>query len=210
MIFVLMGPPGAGKGTQCDLIVAKRKLAKLSTGDYLRKQIADGTALGNFAKDIMNRGELVPDDLLLKLIKSGLSDLGNTNIILDGYPRTLRQASDLMELVGKDLAAVVHIDVGEKTLVERLSGRETCGQCGASYHKASRPAKKAGICDKCGGTLVRRPDDVEEKIKVRLRIYREETEPVIDFFAKRGLYVKVDGNADFDIVSDRVMRAFDA
>ncbi len=201
MIFVLMGPPGAGKGTQCDLLVEKQKYAKLATGDVLRKNIDQGTELGKYAKDIMANGLLLPDDVLLKLVKSGLKELASAKgIILDGYPRTTPQAQDLIDLVGKELKAVIHIDVPVDVLIARIAGRRVCGNCGASYHIAKRPPKKDGFCDKCLNKLVSRPDDEMEKIKVRVGVYKEQTEPVISFFKNLGLYHKIEGSGETDVV----------
>lgn len=210
MIFVLMGPPGAGKGTQCEMITARDEYSKLATGDLLRKNIKDGTKLGLYAKDIMAKGLLLPDDVLLDLVKDGLSNRGTEHFVLDGYPRTVKQGQDLIELVGSELKAVVHIDVPEEELISRISGRRVCSDCGTNYHLTHLPPTKDGICDKCDSKLLTRPDDSIEKIKVRLAVYHEQTEPLETFFSEKGLYHKVNGIGESDEVLKEILSLLQA
>ena len=195
MIVIITGAPGAGKGTQADLIAEKLHFKKISTGDALRRQIKIGSDIGKKAQSLMAEGKLVPDDVLLGILKSELDAAGKTPVLLDGYPRNVGQAEALMELVGSsEVKGAIHLDVDYALLTDRITGRRTCSQCGASFHLTNNPPKKAGICDRCGGELIQRPDDDAEKVKTRLAIYDKETKPVLDFYRNLGLYHRVDGN----------------
>jgi adenylate kinase len=201
LIVILTGAPGAGKGTQADLLAQREGFKKISTGDALRKHIKEGTEIGNKAKSIMAEGKLVPDDVLLGILQSELEAASGFPILLDGYPRNVAQARALQELVGKDgIRGAVHLEVDPNALVQRISGRRTCGGCGASYHVTANPPKAEKICDRCGSELVQRPDDTEEKVKVRLGVYESETRPVLEFYKNLGLYHRVDGNGNTESV----------
>lgn len=195
MIVVLTGAPGAGKGTQADLISEKLGFKKISTGDALRRQIQIGSDIGKKAQGFMSEGRLVPDEVLLGILKSELDAAGNQPVLLDGYPRNLAQAKALQEIVGPgSIKAAIHLDVDYKALTGRITGRRTCPNCGASYHILNSKPKVDGVCDKCGGKLVQRPDDEEQKVTTRLQIYENDTRPILDFYRDLGLYHRVDGN----------------
>ncbi len=183
MIIVLMGAPGAGKGTQADLLIESGKYRKISTGDVLRKHIKMGTQIGKNAESIIAQGKLVPDDVLLEILRQELGSNEKEVIILDGYPRNVAQAKTLQSLsqVHRVKGAVV-LDVEREELIARISGRRVCQACGATFHVSANPPKTQGKCDKCGGMLIQRPDDVPEKVRVRLDVFDKETKPVIDFY----------------------------
>ena len=193
MITLLIGPPGAGKGTQADLLVEKCGFRKLSTGDILRKHIRDKTEIGLVAAKIVASGMLVSDEILLELLKQELGQCRSDKVLLDGYPRNLSQAATLDSIEFATVDRVIHIDVNREELIARLSGRRTCLGCGASYHLTSNRPKQDGTCDKCGGELVQRPDDVEDKVVYRLEVYDSMTLPVLEYYRSRGLYHRVDG-----------------
>jgi adenylate kinase len=188
MNVILFGPPGAGKGTQGDLLAASAGLRKISTGDLLREAVRDGTELGKKAKTFMDAGELVPDAVILGLVRETLSVNGATaprGFILDGFPRTLPQAQALDEMlhtIGQPIQGVLMLDVADDVIVKRLSGRMSCPQCGAVYNEFYDPPKHSGICDKCGTALVQRKDDNAETVKRRLDVYRQQTAPVLDYY----------------------------
>lgn len=195
MIIILTGAPGAGKGTQADLIAQRQGFRKISTGDALRRHIKDGTPIGKKAQSIMAEGKLVPDDVLLGILQSELEAAGSQNVLLDGYPRNVAQAKSLQEIVGdRGLAAVIHLEVDKALLIDRMSGRRTCLNCGASFHLLTSPPQQAGICDRCGSEVVQRPDDHEDKVRVRLDVYERETSPILDFYKHLNLYHRIDGS----------------
>lgn len=201
MIVLLMGAPGAGKGTQADKLVDFGGYVKISTGDALRRQIKDGSKLGQLAAQYMTEGRLVPDELLSDILVDELERAEGKKILLDGYPRTLAQAKLLDSLpVAAQLSAAVHIEVDPAILMSRLTGRRVCSACGASFHVDFAVPKVAGICDKCGGALTQRPDDTEEKVAVRLEVYQSTTKPVLDYYKDKGLIKKVDGTQSADKV----------
>ena len=184
MNLVLLGPPGAGKGTQANLLETSRSLVKLSTGDMLRAAVAAGTELGRKAGDIMERGQLVPDDLVIGLIAERIdAKTKGDGFILDGFPRTIAQAEALDRLFaerGKKLDRVIVMEVDDEALVERIAGRFACANCGEGYHDLYKLPKVEGVCDRCGGTqFVRRKDDNEEVVRARLKAYHAQTEPLI-------------------------------
>lgn len=195
MIIVLMGAPGAGKGTQADMLVERSGYRKISTGDALRKHVKLGTPVGKQAGEIMARGELVPDQILLQVLKEEIGSNPKEVIILDGYPRNLSQAETLKSVVETTHPVVgcMHLDVSRQDIVTRLSGRRVCSGCGASFHVSANPPKKEGVCDKCSASLYQRPDDDPKSISVRLDVYDKATEPVLDYYRKRGLYRKING-----------------
>lgn len=209
MNLVLLGPPGAGKGTQAKLLEDSRSLVKLSTGDMLRAAVAAGTELGRKAGDIMERGELVPDDLVIKLIAERIDDgRSGEGYILDGFPRTIAQAEALDRLFkerGKQLDRVVVMQVDDDALVERIGGRFACAYCGEGYHDLYKLPKVAGVCDRCGSAgFVRRKDDNEEVVRARLKAYHAQTEPLIDYYRRQGKVSAVDGMADIPTVAKEI------
>jgi adenylate kinase len=214
MILVLLGPPGAGKGTQANQLETERLLVKLSTGDMLRAAVAAGTELGRKAGDIMERGKLVPDDIVIGLIAERLDAGGKGNgFILDGFPRTIAQAEALDRLVterGKTLDTVIEMQVDDDALVKRITGRFTCADCGEGYHDAFKTQKVPGVCDRCGSTqFVRRRDDNEEVVRSRLEAYHAQTAPLIDYYRSQGKLKSVDGMAEIGAVHRAIARALD-
>ena len=189
--IVLLGAPGAGKGTQAKLIIEKYHIPHISTGDMFRDAIKNQTELGVLASKYISKGDLVPDEVTIGLVKERLSQPDCANgYLLDGFPRTLTQAEALKELsheIKRDLNLVINIVVDEGILVERIAGRRVCKKCGSSYHVISMKPKVDGICDRCGNELVQRPDDNEEALKVRLHHYHEDTQPLINYYEKEGL-----------------------
>ena len=211
MNLILLGPPGAGKGTQAKKLTDERGLVQLSTGDMLRAEVASGSALGQEAKKIMDAGQLVSDAIVIGMI-DGRTDKPDTakGVIFDGFPRTVAQAEALDAMLakkGKKIDAVVELKVDDAALVERISGRFTCAKCGTGYHdKFARP-KKDGICDKCGSTeFTRRADDNAETVKARLVAYRQQTAPILPYYQAKGLLHSVDGMADMSEVARQIDR----
>lgn len=213
MRLILLGPPGAGKGTQAQRLVDKYSIPQLSTGDMLRAAVAAGTETGKRAKDIMDAGGLVSDDIVNAIISDRIEQDDCVNgFILDGYPRTLQQADATEALLsgkGMKLDAVVELAVDDSVLVERISGRYTCSNCGAGYHDTNLKPEKEGVCDKCGGTeFKRRPDDRAETVVDRLQTYYKETAPLIGYYYAKGLLRSVDGMADIDDVTKQIDALF--
>jgi adenylate kinase len=214
MNLVLLGPPGAGKGTQANLLETSRSLVKLSTGDMLRAAVAAGTELGRKAGDIMERGQLVPDNLVVGLIAERIdAKTKGDGFILDGFPRTIAQAEALDRLFaerGKKLDRVIVMEVDDEALVERIAGRFACANCGEGYHDLYKLPKVEGVCDRCGATqFVRRKDDNEEVVRARLKAYHAQTEPLIDYYSKQGKVRTVDGMADIETVAGEIGEALD-
>jgi adenylate kinase len=205
MNIILLGPPGAGKGTQAQRLQQERGMVQLSTGDMLRAAVASGSELGQKAKGIMERGELVPDALMVGLIEDriGQPDCAK-GFILDGFPRTEAQAKALDQMLtrgGRKLDRVIEMDVDEKALTERIVGRFTCAKCGAGYHEKFKRPKVDGTCDVCGGKeFTRRKDDTAETMKTRMAAYRAQTAPLLPYYEARGVLEKVDGMAPMDAV----------
>jgi adenylate kinase len=199
--IILLGPPGAGKGTQAGFLMAERGMVQLSTGDMLRAAVKAGTPLGRQAKAVMDRGELVSDAIVSGLIDEALAALRpETGVIFDGYPRTAAQAEALDALLarrGRALDHVIVLEVDEHALVDRITGRYSCAGCGAGYHDRHRPTKVPGVCDSCGSTKFRRrPDDNAETVRTRMEEYRAKTAPILPLYAARALVRPVDGMAD--------------
>jgi adenylate kinase len=213
MILVLLGPPGAGKGTQANLLSNAHGLIQLSTGDMLRAAVAAETDLGRKAGAIMARGELVPDDLVIGLIAERLDqgDDESEGYIFDGFPRTIAQAEALDRLLaerGKTLDRVIEIEVDDDALVKRIAGRFACAKCGEGYHDLYKQPKVPGVCDRCGGTdFVRRKDDNEEVVRARLEAYHAQTAPLIGYYKKQGKLRAVDGMADIGTVAEEIDQA---
>lgn len=208
--IILLGPPGAGKGTQARLLAQRHEVSQLSPGDILREAVKDGTPLGKKAKEYMDEGKLVPDELVIDLIEDRMRKPDAAKgFILDGFPRNIAQAEALNRILDRletKLDGVVCVEVPDDEIVTRLSGRLTC-ECGAMYHEANSPQEKAGICDECGKELVKRSDDNEEAIRMRLDVYRKNTQPLKDYYGKAGMLKEVDGTGDIEDIQSRVAQA---
>jgi adenylate kinase len=205
MILVFLGPPGAGKGTQAKLLSQRMEFLHLSTGDLLREAVKNQTPLGKRAKEYMDRGELVPDELIVQLIEETMPKGGN--VILDGFPRTVNQALALEEMLkgkGEKISKVLFFDVPDEVIIDRLSGRRVCSKCGAVYHVKYNPPKVEGMCDLCGGSLVQRDDDKEEVVKKRLEVYRKQTQPLIEFYQDRGIIYRLDAEKGVEELFEEV------
>lgn len=211
--IILLGPPGAGKGTQAKRLEETRGMVQLSTGDMLKEAIAKGTDLGKRVEGIMARGELVTDEIVIGLIEAKMKDGAKGGFIFDGFPRTLRQADALGELMtrtGSTLDHVIEMQVDDAALVARITGRFACGNCGAVYHDTTHPTKVAGTCDVCGSTnLKRRADDNEETLKTRLMEYYKKTSPLIGYYYAKGQLSAVDGLAEVEAVASAVAKVLD-
>ncbi|MCR5303699.1 MAG: adenylate kinase [Lachnospiraceae bacterium] len=208
MVIIMLGAPGAGKGTQAERICAGYSLPHISTGDIFRANIKGGTELGKEAKSYMDRGELVPDELTVRILKDRVSqDDCASGYVLDGFPRTIPQAEALEAMLKEQGVSADHaidVEVPDENIVRRMGGRRSCQNCGAIYHvEYAKPAKE-GICDKCGGTLVIRDDDKDETVRNRLKVYHEQTQPLIDFYKGRGILKEVDGTQDPDKVFEDI------
>lgn len=209
--LILLGAPGAGKGTQAQRLAVRFGIPQISTGDMLRAARREGTPLGKKAEEYMNQGALVPDDVVIGLVEErlGKSD-AKAGFILDGFPRTIAQAQALdgvLAKLGRAKLRVVDVQVPEATLVERLGGRLSCPKDGASYHVQFTPPRKSGVCDTCGTGLITRADDKPEAISQRLREYHDKTAPLADYYRKSGVLKSIDGVGELDIVLDRIVRA---
>lgn len=204
MYILLMGPPGAGKGTQAERLIDTYQIPHISTGDMFRAAVSAGTELGKEAKRYMDAGALVPDAVTIGIVREGLSKPECAKgFILDGFPRTTEQAvalDGILADLGIKLTGVVNITVPDAELVSRVTGRRICKACGATFHVAFNPTKVEDICDKCGGNLYQRADDTEATVKNRLQAYHDQTEPLIDYYKKQGVYVEIDGMQAIDKV----------
>lgn len=213
LYILLLGAPGAGKGTQAAFLTEKLGIPHVASGDLFRAAIANQTELGKLAKSYMDRGELVPDDVTIAMVMERLSQPDCAGgALLDGFPRTIEQAKALEKALaerGSRLALVLYIRASEATLLERLGGRWTCRQCGAVYHERFNPPKQPGVCDACGGELYQRPDDQPETQRRRIRVYLEQTTPLIAYFKERGLLVEIDGEQDVESVRQAVEEALE-
>lgn len=213
MRVVFLGPPGVGKGTQADAIAQKYEIPKLSTGDLLRESVAKGTSLGKEAKGYMNRGELVPDAVVIGLVEEKLgSPECHKGFLLDGFPRTVTQADQLSTYLtsrGEALDHVVYFSLSKSEIVRRISGRRSCPDCKAVYHLESVPPKLEGICDACGKSLIQRNDDKPETIESRLAVYQEQTAPLIEYYSARNILVELDGAGLVAAVQDRLVALLD-
>lgn len=208
---VLLGPPGAGKGTQAVRLVEKYEIPHISTGDIFRKNIKEGTELGKKAQEYMNAGALVPDELVVDLVKDRLQqDDCKNGFLLDGFPRTIFQAEKLDGFLSESnqkMDIVINLKVEKEALIKRLTGRRVCKDCGASYHIVNIPPKKEGVCDICGGELIQRKDDNIETVENRINVYEDQTAPLIGYYKEAGSLVDFDGEASLDEVFDAIVQA---
>jgi adenylate kinase len=209
MNIILLGAPGAGKGTQAKMLVEKYNIPQISTGDMFRAALAAGTTLGRKAREYMDKGTLVPDKVVIGLIEERLRMPDcNNGFILDGFPRTIAQAESLegvLDKLGKNIDHVISIEVEKQELIKRLTGRRTCKKCGAMYHIMFNPPKKNGLCDKCMGELYQRDDDNEKTVKARLEVYNEQTKPLVDFYEKKGLSRRIDGARNIEEIFTQIV-----
>jgi adenylate kinase len=210
LYLVFLGGPGAGKGTQAERLSKTLGIPQISTGDLFRENLKQETELGLLAKGYMERGELVPDNVTVGMVRARLSRIDCAQgAILDGFPRTVAQAEaleDLLADMGTRLSVVPYIKVPEDVLLARLAGRWTCRQCGAMYHELFSPPHKAGVCDKCGGELYQRPDDAPETQKHRITVYFDQTAPLIDYYRDKGLLVEIDGRPGIEEIQAELLR----
>ncbi|MBD3218725.1 MAG: adenylate kinase [candidate division Zixibacteria bacterium] len=203
MLLVMLGPPGSGKGTQASRLAEKLNLHHLSTGDMLRSAVKNETDLGNKAKEYMEKGDLVPDSLILDMIKETIESDQGEGFIFDGFPRTIPQAEGLdkmLESVDKKLNSALNLEVSDQEVIKRLSGRYFCPQCQRTYNYPSNLPKTEGKCDDCGVDLQKRKDDTEEVVKNRLEVYKKQTQPLIDYYKGKSILVNVDGERDIGVI----------
>ena len=210
MKIIMLGAPGAGKGTQAKKIAAKYEIPHISTGDIFRANIKNGTELGKKAKTYMDQGLLVPDELVVDLVVDRVNqDDCTKGYVLDGFPKTIPQAEALdaaLEKMGQKIDYAIDVDVPDENIINRMSGRRACVDCGATYHIVYAPTKKENICDNCGGGLILRDDDKPETVKKRLDVYHEQTQPLIDYYTKAGALRTVDGTIDIDEVFAAIVK----
>ena len=208
MRLILLGPPGAGKGTQAKLLAEQFNIQQISTGDILRQAGKNKTKMGLKAKSYMDQGKLVPDNVVIGIIKDRLDNADcSKGFILDGFPRTIQQAESLSEALKQmeiDIDHLIDIEIDFDYLIQRLTGRWTCRECGEGYHKMSNPPKKKGVCDKCDGELYQRDDDKEETIQKRFEVYRKETEPLKDYYQKNGKLNAIKGDGGIQEIFSRI------
>lgn len=210
MNIVLFGPPGAGKGTQSALLVERMHMKHISTGDLLREEVKKASSLGLKAKSFMDKGELVPDDVIIGMVEGLLKGIPGQSIILDGFPRTVPQATALETMLSKlglKIGRALFLEVSNETLMRRLTGRRVCNSCGAVFHVDSKPTKKEGVCDVCGGPVVQRKDDQADVIGTRLEAYKKSTSPLKEYFGKIGLLSEIDGLGTTEEVYGRLAAA---
>ncbi|KXB69699.1 MULTISPECIES: adenylate kinase [Peptoniphilus] len=209
MKLVILGPPGAGKGTQAEYIVERYNIPHISTGDIFRENIKNNTELGKEAKSYMDKGLLVPDDLVIALVEDRLNkDDAKEGFLLDGFPRTVAQAVSLDSILDKNddkLTKVINISVDPEILIERAVGRRVCKTCGMTYHVKFNPPKEEGVCDKDGTKLIQRDDDTEETVKTRISVYFDQTAPLIDYYRAQNLLIDIDGAKDIDKVFNDIV-----
>lgn len=212
MKLVLLGPPGAGKGTQSVVLAKEHKIPHISTGDILREAVKNALPLGIKAKEYMDKGELVPDEVVIGIVADRLKMPDCTKgFILDGFPRTLKQAQGLdeaLKAIRSNIDLVLYFETSSTVAVTRLTGRRVCKSCGFNYHVKNIPPKKEGICDKCGGDLFQRPDDKEETVLNRLKVYENQTKPLIDYYAAKNILKKVSGDLDVVALNDVLSKIF--
>jgi len=210
--IMVLGAPGAGKGTHCKRIVERYGVAHLSSGDILRRERAENTELGRKAQSYMDSGTLVPDGLIVEMMSKAIRNAGTAGYVLDGFPRTVNQAEALDESLAagqNGLDIVMNLQVDDDLVVERITGRRTCPQCGAVYHVKNMPPKEENVCDQDGAALVQRPDDTEDVVRNRLKTYYEQTEPVVEYYKNKGAVHDIDANADADRVAGLIFEKLD-
>ena len=206
MMLILLGAPGAGKGTQAEQICQRLHIPAISTGNILREALKSGTELGLKAKSFMDAGNLVPDDVVIDMLKERISEPDcKDGFILDGFPRTIPQA-EALDAMGVSIDRVIDIEIPDEKIVTRMSGRRVCEKCGASYHLVYNPPKVEGVCDKCAGALVQRKDDNAETVRDRLTVYHNQTEPLKSYYAAQGKLFQVDGDRDVAVVSADILK----
>ena len=206
MMLILLGAPGAGKGTQAEQICQRLHIPAISTGNILRDALKSGTELGLKAKSFMDAGNLVPDDVVIDMLKERISEPDcKDGFILDGFPRTIPQA-EALDAMGVSIDRVIDIEVPDEKIVTRMSGRRVCEKCGASYHLVYNPPKVEGVCDKCAGALVQRKDDNAETVRDRLTVYHNQTEPLKSYYSAQGKLFQVDGDRDVAVVSADILK----
>lgn len=209
MKLIIMGAPGAGKGTQAARISQHLSIPAISTGDILREAIAAGTEMGEQAKSYIDRGHLVPDEVMIGIIKDRLTQEDcKSGYILDGFPRTIPQA-EALDAMGADIDKVLSLEVSDKRIVDRMSGRRVCPKCGSTFHTDHNPPKVAGICDKCGAELIRRKDDAPETVAARLKVYHDQTEPLKGYYKQSGKLVIAEGQEDVEDTTSVVFAALE-
>ena len=207
MNMIFLGAPGAGKGTQAEVVCKELNIPSISTGNMLREAVKNGTAAGLAAKGYMDKGELVPDEVVIGILKDRIAaDDAKNGFILDGFPRTVAQA-EALEKMGVQIDKVIEIDVPDEAITARMSGRRVCESCGNSYHIEHKPTKVEGICDACGGKVVQRVDDKPETVKARLATYHEKTAPLKDYYQAKGKLVTIDGNKEISEASRLTLAA---
>ena len=214
MKLILLGPPGAGKGTQAKMLTEKFSIPQISTGDILRAAVKDGTPMGQKAKEYMDAGGLVPDEVVVGIVRDRLQDADCSNgFILDGFPRTVGQADALhssLQEMGKELDRVISLAVDAEALVVRLTGRRTCKECGRGYHIKFDPPREEGLCDACKGILIQRDDDREETIRKRLQVYADQTAPLISYYQDAGVLLELDGMQPISQVQEKMLTLLQA
>ena len=213
MRIVLLGAPGAGKGTQCKRIVARYGLVHLSSGDILRQERAAGTELGNKARSYMDSGGLVPDEIIVAMMSAAISKAARSGFVLDGFPRTVNQATELDKSLvcsGRKIDTVLNLKIDDEVVARRMTGRRSCPKCGAVYHIENLKPKVEGICDNDGARLIRRPDDSLEVVENRLKTYHQQTRPVVDYYKENNTVLNIDANKDANEVSVLVFENLDA
>ena len=206
MMLILLGAPGAGKGTQAELICQRLHIPAISTGNILREALKSGTELGQKAKTFMDAGNLVPDDVVIDMLKERIAQSDcKDGFILDGFPRTIPQA-EALDAMGVVIDRVIDIEVPDEKIVTRMSGRRVCEKCGASYHLVYNPPKVEGVCDKCAGALVQRKDDNAETVRDRLTVYHNQTEPLKSYYAAQGKLFEVNGDRNVEVISADILK----
>ncbi|MCI9271204.1 MAG: adenylate kinase [Dorea sp.] len=214
MKIIMLGAPGAGKGTQAKKIAGKYNIPHISTGDIFRANIKNGTELGKKAKTYMDQGLLVPDELVVDLVADRVNQEDCANgYVLDGFPRTIPQAEALtkaLKELGQKMDYAIDVDVPDANIVNRMSGRRACVGCGATYHMVYAPTKQEGVCDSCGGELILRDDDKPDTVQKRLNVYHEQTQPLIDYYTREGILRKVDGTIDIEEVFGQIVKLLEA
>lgn len=213
MNLILLGPPGAGKGTQAELIIERYNIPHISTGDIFRAAIKEGTSLGTKAKAYLDSGQLVPDEIVVGIVQERLKQNDcNNGFLLDGFPRTIPQADALekfLKELNRKIAAVIDIEVDFEILMARITGRRLCRNCGAVYHIQNKREKTLGVCDHCGGEIYQRDDDLPETVKKRLQVYQSQTEPLISYYREKGLLESFDGQEPITVLFQKICEALE-